>query len=712
MPSRHDPTKLYKHQINHPIQIPYKLGPSATWSKIKYIHSQGKSGLRNVNQSSSSSSSSKSISSTTTNSSLDNKTIQKTLNNGNNHHNGKIIKFGLNGELFIGFDNSIQVWDWKPSALEIRSLELKSQKFNRPIENQDNIHNNSNNNIDHNEYEDIENDYVLYLVSSLNDIDKDFKIIDFYPIEIDQDRNTYKVLIMFKTCKNNEISIMLKKFGQVFTNDDDINISNKLLILPPFIHGGYPFIIKHSTRYIGISTDEGCLTIFDELKKHPLSLGLNVDMINGEALFDIVGRFLVYVPNQSIESGFEEDENIAGFQFNDYDYDNINIVDNSSSTKLNFSKNSTNYSNYSKIVKNLSNSAIDSISKISANYLMSSGAPGIPSTTTSSSINKFKSQFSNFNIFNQQSNPSQSVIIIDLEQIKTIGIFKPPNGVSNLSLCPFNNSYLITTSKRGDLIYKWDLTRLPKEINLLDLQTRGKTNSIISKINWTSINSFQIITQNSGSLHNFNSINPGNLNWILPNLNSKLISSIDSNSLSNYNNRHNVKKIIDNNSYNVLLSIIENDLYLINLLTGDLKFKFLLPKSQIPKSLLPDYIPLKPVNEIVIRNDSNSIHSNNMRFQRNNSNYNISLSQIEIDTFLQTPPLITYEKFEMNSYQSNSENFWDDFDKGLDIRNFQRFSGMQKEMTNDSRYIYSTMVQEPNLDELNDALKTHNQYMR
>lgn len=537
----------------------HKLGASATWSKVKYQSHQYTSKITTKNQ----------------------------IDFNSSKYNHKVVKFGNNGEILISYGQTIEIWDWIPSVLELNELEndnnQKKNFFNLDAD---------------------ENDQTLYLVASMIDL-KIGLIIDINPINCDQKTNTYTILIT--SILSNETIFTLKSFGQLFKED----FLQNLLILPPFVHGLSPFTIKNSSKFIGIATNEGSLTIFDTLKKHPLPLSLEASIIDDQVMFSISGRYLAYVPN-----------------LNNDQIDDVK-------TPLNIPETNKD-SIYSKILNNLSITAIDGVLKLSDINSIKKNLYDHQNLT-----NNLKNYITNLiNGFKQ----NQFIIIYDLiKQIK-IGCFQPPNGISNLSLSPFN-SQLVSISSRGDQLYNWDLSKLPLEISLIDIQIRGKTGSIVDEIYWSQQNSIEIITRSSGSIHCFKNNGDVDDNWILSNMKCNSISKT-------------------NNSNNLIAYCKDDFIYLIDSKNGSTSINYQLPKSPIPKSLLPNYIKLETIDEKIIRNDQD----------QKNRDYEIPISQIEIETCNLTSPLYTNKKIQLGYYDYNNppKEFLDDCHD--DFNNFEEFN--------------------------------------
>lgn len=487
------------------------MGVNATWKKVKH-HA-----ISQYNKSSNSSS-------TTASTKENNK--QNVLNK---------IKFGNNGEVILVFNNSIEIWDWKPNCCQLYQQDLGIKKTN-----------NSSN-------EDYSNK-DLYLVSSFNDLPNNCKIIETSPILCEQETNHYLFLIVIKL--NNELKFLIRNFGQYSTSDEyNTLISDQQLILPPAINGE-PITIRTSMNFIIIGTNANDLSIFKINDDYLQNIdNLKVEIKNNECLFDLNDSILTYV------------------EYNEVKRDSQKVK----LTNMEFNQSFNDYKNFFELI---SKSTIDSLFDYD-----------IENPNFRQVIRNFLNSFK----------PSELVIkIVNLRnnKIKEIGIFQPNNGVSKLSLSPFD-SQLITVSNRGDEIYKWDLTKLPIEIKLIDYQIRGKTSNIVQDIHWFNNDLVLVSTKSSGTVHFFN-FNNKNLNWLLPNINCVRIGSCGDGC--------------------ILLVIEENEL-LMGDLNGVIEYKYELPTSCIPKSLLPAYLSNGEFLEdlIVERNETTKQKIN-------------SLSQIEIET--------------------------------------------------------------------------------
>lgn len=446
-------------------------------------------------------------------------------------------KFGPSGEVIRVYPHAVEVWDWIPAALEIEDMDDREKQ-----------------------YEDEQR--CLYLVGSLSGLQG--LVEDVEPVVVDQGTNTYIFLLTLSV--KGETIFEMKKFGQFFKED----ALDQSLILPPFVYGTKPYTMKTSDKFLGIATNEGSLTIFNEEKGNPLPQSYDVCVTNNNVLFDIQGRYLCYVLQEP------KDQPLTSL-----------IVP------------SRNPSIYSKILQNLSITALDGIAKLAEFQSMKNA---LSDKKLSSNLKLYIS-----NLINGYQHPHH-VIVIDLMTGKQLAHFAPPNGVQYISLSPFNTQ-LLTVAQRGDQIYKWDLTRMPLEVSLVDIQTRGKTGSVVQDIHWVTDSVYTMTTRSSGTIHSFGSKES---TWIMPNMLSSRVSSND----------------------DELFALVGDELYMFES-KGVSNAKFTLPQQPIPRSLLPDHIPVKPVYEVVERTDKKGVIENKS---------SEPLAQVEIETCFLGEPI--YERIQ------------------------------------------------------------------
>lgn len=282
-----------------------------------------------------------------------------------------------------------------------------------------------------------------------------------------------------------------------------------------------------------------------------------------------------------------------------------------------------------------------------------------------------------------QPNNNQLIKIIDLSNDKIIGVFKPPGGVSNLSLSPFDLQ-LVHSSYRGDNFFMWDLYKLPNEISLIGKFNRGKTSAIIKEIFWFVSNydstniirgnnlGFGCITKATGSVHWFNinylsgdltnnypnNLNKDNLEDVPPKgqfLDSWVLSSINATkftSLPNIANNINSKYKSDSKFNINQLAILDNNdqIKLISPLNGNHLFKYELPKREVNE-------------ETIFENNLNAIDKTFFDITSPEVDSITPLSQAEIETCGPYLNLVNNKNIQFSTYnfdddsQPDYENF-------------------------------------------------------
>lgn len=124
-----------------------------------------------------------------------------------------------------------------------------------------------------------------------------------------------------------------------------------------------------------------------------------------------------------------------------------------------------------------------------------------------STVDKLKKQAASFG-------DGDTIRVMDLRNGQTMAFFKPPGGVSHLSLSPYD-LHLVHANLKGDSLYMWDLYKLPNEVSLAGKFVRGKTSASIRDVVWffnddnaenlSGTNfGFGVITKRSGSVHWYN----------------------------------------------------------------------------------------------------------------------------------------------------------------------------------------------------------------
>lgn len=218
---------------------------------------------------------------------------------------------------------------------------------------------------------------------------------------------------------------------------------------------------------------------------------------------------------------------------------------------------------------------------------------------------------------------NEIVKIVDLENGQVLATFKPPGGISRVSLSPYDLQ-LVHANYRGDNFYMWDLYKLPREVSLIGKFVRGKTSASIKEIFWfvndkntdtvKGTNSgFGCITKRLGSVHwyNINYVSCGNENnnhpnqlignridsthsgqfldsWILPSMKAVTFCKLPRCSNVPSSPQTSQSRVDKQQFYKVnQLAFIDqkNNLRLVSPLNGKHTFKYVLPSE--PASALP-----------------------------------------------------------------------------------------------------------------------------
>lgn len=335
--------------------------------------------------------------------------------------------------------------------------------------------------------------------------------------------------------------------------------------LPTYLQGDIRLLV--SSRFITILSSEGYLYLlkYDSGNKCPVVVANSGGQLNnivnhsskpiaekckirlgqGELLlktatfdntpiYDVVGSWLVYSPTK-VESDYYKQ--LVG--------SSDQVASSLQSVKLRKSlyttvKLPTPGPLLYRVVSSVSNTALDKLYKLSEmsskrvrGYLAKSekiidkdvSLHSISNTIGSalySTANKIKKLAMSFG-------ENEIVKVLDLENGQVLAMFKPPGGISHVSLSPYDLQ-LVHANYRGDSFYMWDLYKLPREVSLIGKFLRGKTSASIKEIFWfvndkntdtiKGTNSgFGCITKKLGSVHwyNINYLSCGNENNNHPN---------------------------------------------------------------------------------------------------------------------------------------------------------------------------------------------------
>lgn len=325
------------------------------------------------------------------------------------------------------------------------------------------------------------------------------------------------------------------------------------IILPDYLQGG-EIALKASLGFVIVSSPEGFLyilrlspsgtSLFEDancdgslqsiynhstralVEKYNLkntsskTILLKTGTFDGSAIYDIVGTWLVYCPKRV------ETEYFKNLMYSSDDSYTKGRSSNNTGKKLYTSvKIPPSGPILLRVASSLANSAIDKIFKLSQigtkkvktywNPENSLFDKDISLHTISSSIgNALYSTATKIKKHANLIGENEIIKIIDLSNGQIMATFKPPGGISHLSLSEYDLQ-LAQATYRGDNFYIWDLYKLPNEISFVGKFLRGKTSAVIKEIFWFVNNKtlgelqatnsgFGCITKKSGSIHWYN----------------------------------------------------------------------------------------------------------------------------------------------------------------------------------------------------------------
>ncbi|ANB13121.1 hypothetical protein AWJ20_1402 [Sugiyamaella lignohabitans] len=327
------------------------------------------------------------------------------------------------------------------------------------------------------------------------------------------------------------------------------------LVLPPasFGPGPYQVITSVASPYMAVVTSSGLVTLFAIDGYHPLALsGLEVACgPDGSALLDLQGRWLALTPKTSADGYKSARSNRNGTGSGAHDVNGYGHGMNGSpnggmgmgsdrkggtgnangakSNRLDYLPNAHTPVNlppsgplYERVMESLSATAVTSLKSLSEagysgiKYYLSkdgsgqdqfhssvsgggNGAAGRSGPNSPSPGSSLKS-LSKF-LFSDQSSTSL-VQIIDIPSETSICCFSPLEGLSYLSLSPYDTT-LLTVSSKGDHMYTYDISYLPREVTVTGRYARGKVPARIKRVAWDTRGGFGLVTQDRGSLHWF-----------------------------------------------------------------------------------------------------------------------------------------------------------------------------------------------------------------
>ena len=322
------------------------------------------------------------------------------------------------------------------------------------------------------------------------------------------------------TSKHNSPNLVLL---QVVRRDDihlEVHQLNKkpsfvrTLVLPPMSSGPGPYTIyaRHTEKCIAIITKVGAVTLFSVPEFHPLQLsGLETTLNqDGMPLFDLCGRWLVYspaqTPTQTVYTPFKlpppgllldrilenistttaaslkslSDAGVAGFR-------HYLAKDSSNPTPQAIKYNQAKRTGNNVIYVGSRKFDVDSSGRVGSSGSPISSMSALPAALTS--------------LFSTQSK-SQSIQVIDLETQSVVSTFLSPQGLSFMSLSPYD-TVLATVSAKGESVFTFDLSFVPRQVSLSGKYVRGKTPGKVSHVEWDTDGGFGIVTHEKGSVHWF-----------------------------------------------------------------------------------------------------------------------------------------------------------------------------------------------------------------
>lgn len=473
-----------------------------------------------------------------------------------------MIDVGKNGEIFIvrPQEGLVELWDWVPPSQSKKNakplvgdtLYIQDQNAIGSFHSTGSLEPKDKKSIEVFKVLQVDDVYLLLLVTKQKTAT--LEVHEFF-----SKRSTLLIqthaLPAFMTDKDDSTdALLLLKVGKDFliisNNKGQLYIlkrKEKLFILPNTDLGCNN--IRKSACVPLIEDFEGLSTLSDD------ELVFQTSKFDGKPVYDIVGNWLVYCPTRKEYRYLNAINNSNGKIKGNPKQKELGLLDDDSSRDRS-TKSKSIFTQVklpppgpllSGVISALSNSALDGlfkISEVSSNRLkhymnkdkgkskadreLKDDFPGdskdlvhslnslgkivgrILYSTASSTANTIQKKSMAL-----KSNDNQLIKIVDLNNDKNMAIFKPPGGVSNLSLSPYDLQ-LVQANIRGDNFFMWDLCKLPDEISLIGKFTRGKTSAVIKDIFWFINNygnssvikgnnmGFGCITKASGSVHWFN----------------------------------------------------------------------------------------------------------------------------------------------------------------------------------------------------------------
>lgn len=404
--------------------------------------------------------------------------------------------------------------------------------------------------------------------------------------------------------------------------------------------------------------NEACQPI---LAEHRLDIAedeilLKTSTLDNTPIFDLVGTWLVYSPTEAEYKHMKRSANKQSLSKSISPRSQFTTVKLPPAGPL-----------LNRVVSSVSSSALDSLFTLSESssrkfksYMSKESRAKKIEKEVVISLHSISSQigkilYSTATTIQKSTQPSNKIDnklikIVDLSNGKTMGIFKPPAGVSYVSLSPYDLQ-LVHASLKGDHFYMWDMYKLPSEVSLIGKFLRGKTSATVKEIFWfINLNNesikgnnfgFGCITKKSGSVHwyNINYLSGGDSSknypnilgdiydnissddfldsWILPSMHATKLMALPSSSNFFGNSSANNTKMRgslkssssgNNSPTDILwkrnqLAVLDNNncLKLVSPLNGHHAYMYLLPVVEVNREFIPSRGGLsdKPNTELI-----------------------------------------------------------------------------------------------------------------
>ncbi|KAH3662228.1 hypothetical protein OGAPHI_005476 [Ogataea philodendri] len=359
--------------------------------------------------------------------------------------NGTLKQIGPDGEVYLGSQNVLELWDWDllSQAPEKRALCL------------------------------------LYRFS----LAKETTILGIYPLTSYKTAASCQTLVLVKNVYKEYELIVLdmktldKTVIQSKIDQHELNIS----------------VCPSNGNYFGVASPSGKLSVYSTSDRKLVST-FDCTTVNNQPVFDIVGSHLIYYA----ASG---DPRITSWLKTQaptplrlaHQISVLNKIWQSFSKTVLDSMVMLSEISQSKVKKMFSAEKLDGLGD--ATSAVGSGDDEMLRSK------KFREML--VTILNTLSANSSYVVVVDLDASQIQFCFSPPDGCSAIKMSPFDLT-VATVTTRGDDIYVWDYTKYDKEITLIDKHKRGKTSAIVTDLFWSNDDrSLVLLSKLNGSIHSF-----------------------------------------------------------------------------------------------------------------------------------------------------------------------------------------------------------------